>query len=490
LGNWNDTYVYYGGLALLDSTVDIVYTGRCLAVCDYNGDGNKDLITMHLTEFDSTRNDYDGEILFYYGDSTTPAIDTIPEYTIPLPTLYPTRDRFSFAAARPGIEYGDFNYDGKIDLVICSMGYPTTLNYGYLYIYMGNNEPADTATFKVRGKGYVTGEPPIIFYGHYFQIGDVNGDNYDDLLLSSRVETIPPNPQDSLDVLHIYLGGENFSFVEGGESLRYESRLKNSNYSYGWFKREISMMDINGDGFSDLIISQYLKDSTDHVHYGSNSALDTIPSFYLTDPDTTREDSFVGYMCHDVGDWNNDGYNDFLLKHSGFKSFTAHLGGPYINNRNPYGLKGLLEAFAEFPGKAINCSDQSGDGVNDFVVTANAYSQDRVGYIIIYRGRDDIVVGVDEEETETLPLQFRLEQNYPNPFNPSTTVIYQFPVEGLVTLKVYDLLGREVATLVNEQQQPGSYKVTWNSLDFASGIYFYQLKTKNYVNTKKMILLK
>jgi len=135
VGNWNDTYVYYGGAGVLDDTVDLVYTGRCLAVCDYNGDGYKDLIAMHFTGFDSIRNDYDGEILFYYGANTTPNIDTIPEYSIPLPTLYPTRDGFSLGLGRPGIEYGDFNNDRKNDLVINSWQYPQSFQYGYIYIW-------------------------------------------------------------------------------------------------------------------------------------------------------------------------------------------------------------------------------------------------------------------------------------------------------------------------------------------------------------------
>lgn len=294
---------------------------------------------------------------------------------------------------------------------------------------MGNTVPPDTATFKVHG-GYEPGKPPIIFFGEYFQVGNINGDEYDDLLLSSKVNKIPPvpNPADSLDVLHIYLGGEDFKFLENDESIRYESRLKHENYSYGWFKRKISMMDINGDSFSDLIISYFHKDSTNHIHYGSVNGLDTVPSFYITDPDTTREDVFAGYMCHDVGDWNNDGDGDFLLKQSGFKSFSLHLGRPHINNINPYGMKGLLEAFAEFPGKAISCADQSGDSIKDFVVTANSYSQDRVGYVIIYRGRDDIVVGVEDGKEEDHPSVFYLEQNYPNPFNSSTIINYQLTI--------------------------------------------------------------
>jgi len=131
VGNWNDTHVYYGGAGILDSTVNLVYEGRCLAMCDSNGDGFKDLITMHFTYYDSARFDYDREIFFYYGSNTTTAIDAIPEYSIPLPTLYPTRDGFAEGVARPGIEYGDFNTDGKTDLVINSYAYPLQSQYIY-----------------------------------------------------------------------------------------------------------------------------------------------------------------------------------------------------------------------------------------------------------------------------------------------------------------------------------------------------------------------
>ena len=364
---------------------------------------------------------------------------------------------------------------------------------------MGNETPPDTATYKVHGR-LELGMSVIYSFGLYFQVGNINNDNYDDLIFSSRVQTIPPGSKDSLDVLYIYMGGENFAFFEGGESLRYESRLKNSNYSYGWFKREISMMDINGDGFSDLIISHYYKDSTNHVHYGSINGLDTVPSFYITDPDTTREDIVVGGMCHNVGDWNNDGYNDFLLKQAGFKTFSVHLGGPYINNRNPYGLRGLLEAIASFPTKAISCDDQNGDSIKDYVVTAYPYSQYNRGYVIIFKGRDDIVVDVGKKEKAITPDKFYLEQNYPNPFNPTTKIKYTILAVGTsryggtvsVQLKVYDILGNEVETLINKEQTPGEHEIEFNAAKYklSSGTYFYKLKTEGGKVTKKMTYLK
>jgi len=100
-----------------------------------------------------------------------------------------------------------------------------------------------------------------------------------------------------------------------------------------------------------------------------------------------------------------------------------------------------------------------------------------------------------------LPDKFYLAQNYPNPFNPATTIKYSVPsvkekksVEtqnfASVQLKIYDVLGREVATLVNKQQAPGNYQVTFSAINLPSGIYLYSLKVGNFSITKKMLLLK
>ena len=95
------------------------------------------------------------------------------------------------------------------------------------------------------------------------------------------------------------------------------------------------------------------------------------------------------------------------------------------------------------------------------------------------------------DENETTPTMYFLEQNYPNPFNPSTSIQYFIPELSYVTLKVYDVLGNEIVTLVEEEKPAGSYEVEFSGKSgSASGIYFYQLKAGNYVKTKKMMLLK
>ncbi|MCK9211877.1 MAG: T9SS type A sorting domain-containing protein [Ignavibacteriaceae bacterium] len=101
-----------------------------------------------------------------------------------------------------------------------------------------------------------------------------------------------------------------------------------------------------------------------------------------------------------------------------------------------------------------------------------------------------------EKNNTTIPSAYKLEQNYPNPFNPETVISWQLAAGSFVTLKVYDVLGNEVATLVNEEQPAGSYQVnfntqlTTNNKQLSSGIYFYQLRAGNFVQTKKMILLR
>ncbi|MFA6981042.1 MAG: FG-GAP-like repeat-containing protein [Ignavibacteriaceae bacterium] len=109
-----------------------------------------------------------------------------------------------------------------------------------------------------------------------------------------------------------------------------------------------------------------------------------------------------------------------------------------------------------------------------------------------------------EVKVEDIPTEFALSQNYPNPFNPNTVINYQLPVNGFVTLKVYDVLGNEVVTLVNEVKEPGSYEVEFQSTvgnrqssggvsaqgGYASGVYFYQLKAGAFVQTKKMLYLR
>jgi outer membrane protein assembly factor BamB len=166
-----------------------------------------------------------------------------------------------------------------------------------------------------------------------------------------------------------------------------------------------------------------------------------------------------------------------------------------------------------FEDVVVGCQDQSLyciNGKGDSLIFRNQFT-DRVyavnvmpsidgnySYEVLSGTRDSKVIclsgGADvitsSETTEEIPTEFVLLQNYPNPFNPSTKIEFKIPVAGLANLKVYDLLGREVTTLLNKVLQPGNYAIDFDASTLSSGIYFYALRAGTFISTKKMILLK
>jgi hypothetical protein len=126
------------------------------------------------------------------------------------------------------------------------------------------------------------------------------------------------------------------------------------------------------------------------------------------------------------------------------------------------------------------------DNGNDETIDTTLYLQNQI-------------TGVGHDQGSLLiPDSYNLAQNYPNPFNPVTVISYQLPVNSQVTLKVFDVLGREVATLVNENKNSGSYEIEFNGSKLPSGMYFYRLyahpadakQTRDFVQTKKLLLLR
>lgn len=108
---------------------------------------------------------------------------------------------------------------------------------------------------------------------------------------------------------------------------------------------------------------------------------------------------------------------------------------------------------------------------------------------------DGTVVGFgavtsNKDEDVSTPVKYGLQQNYPNPFNPSTIINFSVPEQQLVQLKVYNVIGQEVATLVNNVMNSGNYSVTFDAADFSSGVYFYELRTDASKEVKKMMLAK
>ena len=187
------------------------------------------------------------------------------------------------------------------------------------------------------------------------------------------------------------------------------------------------------------------------------------------------------------------GYNKIqAFTQSGFDLFAGGSGGVFKLTKN-INMWDTISIGAPVNVDALTASRSY------LYAGVNTQSLLQTGIAGVWRRSLSEIVNV-EKDNDDIPDQILLEQNYPNPFNPTTIIKYSIPSElsplpggargGLVTLKVYDMLGREAATLVNEEQKAGNYEVEFNGANLASGIYYYRLKAGNYISTKKLVLLK
>jgi hypothetical protein len=133
--------------------------------------------------------------------------------------------------------------------------------------------------------------------------------------------------------------------------------------------------------------------------------------------------------------------------------------------------------------RGITAADIDNDG--DLDAIANGYDASIIKWYENPIKPDDV-----QYEANVIPDKYSLSQNYPNPFNPITNIKYDIPERSVILLKIYDVLGSKVGIIVNEEKPTGTYEITWNAEKFPSGIYFYRLQAGDFIQTKKMILLK
>ena len=206
-----------------------------------------------------------------------------------------------------------------------------------------------------------------------------------------------------------------------------------------------------------------------------------------------------GIVTTSIGDINDYGQS-VALQSDGKIVVTGY---SYIGN-NPvlatvrYNSNGTLDNTFGANGKLTTSIGTSQSYANSLAIDGNGkilvggYSSNGSNYSVLtlvrYNGSTQTEVKGDNNSAT--PMSFVLEQNYPNPFNPSTSIRYSIPKTSLVILKVYDILGREVATLVNEEKPIGTYQINFDASSLASGIYFYKIQAGSFTQTKKMILLK
>lgn len=148
-----------------------------------------------------------------------------------------------------------------------------------------------------------------------------------------------------------------------------------------------------------------------------------------------------------------------------------------------YGTDEVHDLAVDVNGNFYVTGDSPGNGTeNDYATVKYINSGNRLA---TYKNQQ-----INNKINSTVPKEYTLKQNYPNPFNPTTTVEYQITNNGNVSLKIFDILGQEVATLVDEYKLAGYYSVTFNGSKLPSGIYIYEIRTRDFRDVKKMILIK
>jgi hypothetical protein len=199
-------------------------------------------------------------------------------------------------------------------------------------------------------------------------------------------------------------------------------------------------------------------------------------------------------------DWLK-GWTNAAWMNGSLYTYTYDTNGNLLNELVQYWLNGLWTNFNQFAftydahGNELTGNNTSWSGSvwmptdDNFVLAVNGSTYDFTGYRIIVSW---IPVNTADVPTngKSMVKGYSLSQNYPNPFNPSTTIGYQLPTQVHVTLKVFDVLGREIATLVNGVEQPGYKSVNFNANNLASGVYYYRLQAGNYIETRKLLLLR
>ncbi|MDH4068920.1 MAG: T9SS type A sorting domain-containing protein, partial [Ignavibacteria bacterium] len=266
-------------------------------------------------------------------------------------------------------------------------------------------------------------------------------------------------------ILDLFLGahgsGEMIILLGDGDGgLVFSSKL-----SAGGSPWMIAAGDVNGDGHVDVVSAN---------SFANNAAVILGDGMGGMLPAVTYP---TGNFCLaiDLGDIDGDGDLDMMTSNYSSGTWTIYENdgtGVFINPRT---------VDATSAGSCATLHDRDNDG--DLDITGIDEVSDQ---IFIFENDAATSVAVSDD----LPGEFRLEQNYPNPFNPSTAIRFRLSAEGHVSLKVFDLLGREISTLVSERLGAGSYEVTFDAGDLPSGVYYYRLKQGESERTKKLLLAK
>jgi hypothetical protein len=293
-------------------------------------------------------------------------------------------------------------------------------------------------------------------------VSDIDGDNDLDVLSSSEEQA--------------GLGKINWYENDGNQNFTSNTIIEDSSFLVASIPK-----DIDEDRDLDLIYSAaHNFPNSYRIGWLENDGNENFTSHTIDDTSYF----FGTIMIHDI---DGDGDADVIAGSSGF-------GGPSSEYKIVWFENDGSESFIEhlinsgYGASSIYVLDIDGDGDQEIISSTIVGGPWNFLDLIIWY--ENLTVTGIESDSKTIPNQFALNQNYPNPFNPTTTIEFSFPQSGFVALKIYNIFGEEVATLVSEKLNAGKYRYDWDAGTLASGIYLYRIQAENYVEVRKMVLMR
>ncbi len=503
-------------LLIIEGKNDGNLLGRSIeAAGDINNDGYPDFL-IGVPGADSSR----GAVCIYFGsenlNNMRKEILYGEDYT----------DHFGNEIAN----IGDINGDSYNDFVIGAPGANSDTGKAYLYLGQGSEQLLCAAIYE--------GENDNDQFGAFIDGGDINGDNYSDVLIVS------PTYDHSRGKIYVFLGGEKLPSIPyityEGDSIR--------TYLGGILS---IVGDINNDGYDDFVTGSSSRTINGmraagyfRVYFGS-SDLDTIPDIEVTgnyylmrlgysvcsgdfngdslddfivcsagngfvyfgkDSFTSEPDIIIGdenvpiALLETAGDINGDGYDDFLSGLPGLYgnngAVDLFIGSSSLDGIPELRIHGNWASYFGWP--VSSAGDLNRDGCDEFIVGEPNYFLGifNQGRVYVYSG-DSTITGIDVDYEQINILgDYKLGQNYPNPFNDSTVIPYSVSSKSTIQIRIFNLLGKEIISYTKEHSLPGQYNIIWNGKDRYevqqySGIYLYQIIINKYKgDVKKMLLIK
>jgi photosystem II stability/assembly factor-like uncharacterized protein len=352
---------------------------------------------------------------------------------------------------------------------------------------------ANNVFFTDSNTGYIACSGTAITQGQIFKTTN-EGYTWDSLLLPV-----------STKISHVYFINSNTGFASGRQNI-----IKTTNAGYSWeVKAFLSMIYIerfhftdDNTGYACTYNSSKLLKTTD----GGNSWLeilysppnygygicftDAITGIIVGGITTVPGSAFILRTTNAGNAWENIFFNNTnaarLCKVSFLNQNTGYITGG--------GISGTPGIILKSTNAGVSWYEQVSNVNNGLI--GNYFLNVNTGYAVGYGGTilkttdgGGIMLAINSE-SNNIPEQFSLLQNYPNPFNPVTTIKFDLPKDNFVTLKIYDMLGREVAILVNDKLSACTHSLNWNASQFSSGIYFYRIQAGDFRDVKRMILIK